>query len=126
MSVITRWYVGPGVEGPVPTTRSRALQEALQDMEARMFVEGALLDPERKRRLGPNLAARVQALCDDRTRHFGYLSGPYRAAMRNLVGYCAADTDCTARGLPEGWAELESRLYRLAGEVAQTLKSGPP
>jgi len=121
MTVITRWYIAPGKDGPVPTTRSRMLQQSLQDMEARMFIENAILDPALKAKLGPDLAKRVKDLCDARTREFCYLSLQYRAAMRNLFGFTGADKDSSARGLPEGWDELETQMYRLTDEVAKAL-----
>jgi hypothetical protein len=125
MTVITRWYIAPGKNGPVPTTRSRMLQQSLQDMEARMFIENAIMEPALKAKLGPDLAKRVKELCDERTREFSYFSLQYRAAMRNLFGICGADSDSSARGLPEGWNDLEKRMYRLTDEVQRALDRKP-
>ena len=46
------WFVGPGKSGPVPTGRTRMLQEGLQEAEVRIFVQNAILDDDKKAKLG--------------------------------------------------------------------------
>jgi len=61
-------YTAPGSNGAAPTVRYEAFREGLQDCEARIAIEKALLDPARKARLGDDLAQRAQQVLDDRTR----------------------------------------------------------
>jgi hypothetical protein len=63
---ITNWLLAPGPDGPVGTARFENLREAVQECEARIVVERALLDDDRRRRLGEPLAERAQALLDER------------------------------------------------------------
>ena len=108
------WMVGPGATGPVPTCRTRMMQEGLQEAEARIFVQNALLDQEAS--LGPDLARRARELCDERTRMFTYL-----ANFRYNDGEGSMPR---ARLIPDpaGWDEATVKLYRLADEVAQALR----
>ena len=73
--------LGAGREGPVTTLRVQMLREGLQDAEARMFVQDALLDHADK--LGPELAGKVKAVCDERTRSFRYTT-EYLTALSRL------------------------------------------
>jgi hypothetical protein len=61
--------LSPGKAGAIATARFEMLREGLQETEARVFIEKALLDPEKKAKLG-NDAARLQALLDERVRNF--------------------------------------------------------
>ena len=65
---IESWVLAPGPEGPVGTARLENLREGLQECEARIALEDALLDLGRRRRLGNELAQRIQALLDERQR----------------------------------------------------------
>ena len=109
------WLVGPGEAGPVPTCRLRMLQEGLQEAEARIFVQDAILDAGPRAKLGPDLAKRCQAACDERTRAFTHMSN-YRyndgeGSMPRL------------RLIPDVavWDDHAVELYRLADEVARAL-----
>jgi len=110
-----RWLVGPGQDGPVPTCRTRMLQEGLQEAEARIFVQEALLDEEKKARLAADLARRCREACDERTRNFTYMShfrysdSPEAMPRQRLIPDVAA------------WQDAAVRLYRLADEVAKAL-----
>ena len=59
---IESWLLSPGPDGAVCTARYENLREGLQECEARIFLEGVLLDPERQAQLGPELAQRCQEL----------------------------------------------------------------
>jgi hypothetical protein len=109
------WMVGPGEAGPVPTCRIRMLQEGLQEAEARIFVQNAILDAGPRAKLGPDLVKRCQDACDERTRAFTHMSN-YRyndgeGSMPRL------------RLIPDvaAWDEHAVELYRLADEVAGAL-----
>jgi hypothetical protein len=99
----TVWAViSPGRDGPVPSRRSQMLREGLQEAEARVFVQNALLDHADK--LGPALAARGRDICTGRTQ---------------LLRYCSEyHTDPDQQTLDE----LSCKLYALADEVAKALR----
>jgi len=59
------WFLAPGRAGPVATARLENLREGVQECEARIFIESALLDADKKQRLGPDLAKRAQAVLDE-------------------------------------------------------------
>ena len=61
---IANYLLAPGPDGPVATARLANLREGLQECEARILVESALLDAQQKQRLGPDLAQRAQAILD--------------------------------------------------------------
>jgi len=109
----THAFLGAGKNGPVATCHFRLLQESLQDMEARIYVQDALLD--HKDKLGPDLAKRSKDVCDERTRQLRY----YSENTLNLVEY--------ERQLEYGifnadWYRSNTeQLYALAGEVAKAL-----
>ena len=89
--------------GPVPSGRFQMLREGLQEAEARVFVENALLD--RSTKLGPDLAKRCKEVCDSQTRFLRYLAE------------CQYDA-----GLSPHTVEGQSqRLFELTADVAKAL-----
>lgn len=64
----TAYVIAPGPEGPLATARFEMLRQGAQDLEARVFLEKALLDAASRARLGDDLAGRCQQLLDDRVR----------------------------------------------------------
>jgi hypothetical protein len=64
----TPYVLGAGPDGAVATARFEMIREGAQDLEARIFLEKALLDPALRGRLGEELAGRCQALLDERVR----------------------------------------------------------
>jgi hypothetical protein len=96
--------VGPGKDGPVSTCRFQMLREGLQEAEARVFVQNALLDQADK--LGSDLAKKSKDICDERSR---------------MLRYCSefhGDFTLTPT-VREG---LSLKLYQLTDEVAKALK----
>ena len=65
---ISNWLLAPGPDGPVGTARSENLHEGLQECEARMLIENALLDADQKQRLGRDLAERARGVLDEHQR----------------------------------------------------------
>lgn len=61
---INNWFLAPGPDGPVATARLENLREGVQECEARIVLEDALRDPDRKQRLGDDLAQRAEAILD--------------------------------------------------------------
>jgi hypothetical protein len=94
----TPYILAPGPDGALPTVRFEMLREGAQDLEARIFLEKALLDLELRAKLGEDLAQRCQQLLDDRTRavllgrtswHF-FAGGPERLERLNTLAGEAA------------------------------------
>ena len=104
-------FLGRGKNGPVATYHLRLLREALQDMEARIFVQDALLDHADK--LGPDLAQRCKDVCDDRTRRLHYYSNCMMASYHRIFPRDIFDEEWYRRNT--------GQLYALAGEVAKAL-----
>jgi glycosyl hydrolase family 123 len=72
------YVLAPGPKGALATVRLEMLREGAQDLEARVFLEKALLDPAQKAKLGKELAARCQKLLDDRTRAIIFAKASWR------------------------------------------------
>ena len=92
--------ISPGREGPVPSCRSQMLREGLQEAEARVFVQNALLDKADK--LGPELAQRCKEICDERTQ---------------ILRYCS-EFHCDSDLVPN-----TIKLYQVADEVVKAMGS---
>jgi hypothetical protein len=98
--------LAPGPDGALSTVRFEMIRESLQECEARIFLEKALLDGRLRDRLGAALAQRCQRVLDERTRaalwgwHIGY---PW------FVG--------------SGWQRRCERLFTLAAEAAEVVGS---
>jgi len=112
------YIVGEGADGPVSTVRAEVLCEGLQEAEARVFVQNAVLDETAKTRLGVDLAGRCTDLCDERTRALRHLSeytvtgfGKAAASVHNAHYLFNA----------ESWQQESRRLYDLAAEAAKAL-----
>jgi len=65
---IESWVLAPGPEGAVATARLENLRQGVQECEARILIERALLDPARRKRLGERLAGQCEALLNERQR----------------------------------------------------------
>ncbi|MFW6146595.1 MAG: glycoside hydrolase domain-containing protein [Planctomycetota bacterium] len=61
---IPSYFIAPGPDGPVSTARLENLREGVQECEARILIEDALVDPAAKKRLGTELAGRARAVLD--------------------------------------------------------------
>jgi hypothetical protein len=97
----TSYLLAPGPQGPLATTRFEMIREGARDLEARVFLEKALLDPVLRAKLGDTLANRCQQLLDDRVR--AILIG--RSSWLFFAGA----------------SERLEKLYALSGEVAGKL-----
>ena len=109
------YMVCPGRDGPVSGARLEALREGLQEAEARVFVQSALLDEKLRARLGADLARRAGAICDERTRALRYLS-EFRIctlAKEPWPSHYIFDS--------YPWQQRSARLYDLAADVAAAL-----
>jgi glycosyl hydrolase family 123 len=96
--------LGKGKDGPVPTVRSEAFRENLQEVEARVFIERVLTDKARRAKLGENLAARCQALIDKRIRMCLHSPGEGQSWF-----------------ISSDWNKRTEDLFKLASEVTRAL-----
>jgi len=96
--------LGMGKDGPVATVRSEAFRENIQEMEARIFIERALLDKAKRAVLGDDLARRCREALDERIRLALHAPG------EGMVWFVSSD-----------WNRRTERLFRLAAEVAKQL-----
>ena len=120
----------PGPDGPVATSRYEMMREGVQECEARIAIERALLDPQAVAKLGPELAGKAQQLLDDRVREelkaFTNLQlggrGGY-VARSNYYGvfYSAGGEAGSSWYAASGWQDRAQKLYETAGEVRKKL-----
>ncbi len=61
-------WLAPGPDGAVNTICFQMAREGIQECEARIHIERALIDPERRKALGDERAAVLQSVLDERTR----------------------------------------------------------
>jgi len=101
-------FLAPGRNGAISTVRLEMMREGIQECEARIFIEKALLDAGMRAKLGEGLASKCQALLDERTRSAMYCSG-----KRPDAGY--------GWFVSSGWQERSAKLFAAAAKVAQDL-----
>jgi hypothetical protein len=97
----------PGPDGALPTIRLELMREGIQEAEARIAIEKALLDPASRAHLGAERAARLQALLDDRCR-------AYLRAFSDLTTAYAGCQEFAAGP----WPARSALLFSAAAEVA--------
>jgi hypothetical protein len=103
--------LSPGRDGAIGTDLLEMLREGLQEAEARIFIEKALLDPAARAKLGDELAAECQTVLDERVRTFMRAAG-----KRNLTG----PDWLWFRGT--GWQQRSWQLYSAAARTAARLE----
>ncbi len=105
--------LAPGPDGPLSTVRLEMIREGAQETEARVFLEKALADPAKRRRLGAPLAERCQALLDERVRRMLLMACRPREQAGFLTNW---------ELFPAGdWQQQSEALYAVAAEVAARL-----
>jgi hypothetical protein len=103
-----------GANGPVASIRLEALREGLQEAEARVFIQDAILNEESRNALGPELARRCKELCDRRSRILRNLTD------RRGCGFIGGGWSSFVFD-PVEWLDESQKLYDLAAEVAKAL-----
>lgn len=103
-------FLKPGPNGALSTGRLEMIRDGLQESEARIFIEKALLDPANVTKLGTEFVAQCRQLLNLR-RSFVHGS----LGLRGAIVF-----------LGSGRQDRVKELYRLAGEVAQKLGIAPP
>jgi hypothetical protein len=96
--------LGKGKNGPVPTVRSEAFRENIQEVEARVFIEKALTGDDTRNLLGEDLARRCRQALDKRIRMCLHSEG------EGLPWFISSD-----------WARRTEELFELAAEVAKKI-----
>jgi hypothetical protein len=97
----------PGPEGALGTLRLETFRQGVLEAEARICIDRALTDKAVSEKLGPDLAARAQALLD--------------ARARLMLAY---DGDLHPWYQSSGWQQGADALYAMAAEVARTAAGG--
>jgi hypothetical protein len=117
----------PGPTGPVSTHQFEAVREGVQECQARILIEEALIDEKLKARLGDDLARRCKLALVERTEmmikalghlqinsDWGHLTGPEPICRQDGVNghrwFAGSD-----------WQDRSRLLYNLAGEVSRKL-----
>ena len=113
--------LAPGPDGPLATNRLLALQEGVQECEARIIIEQVLTDETLRSRLDPELARRCQQLLDRR------LHNMWRALCNYQLGgpfFFGAGAWRWTPGIPghrwflsSGWQDDSRQLLEVAGQV---------
>ena len=108
----------PGPDGAVWTMPFELIREGIQESEARIYMEKALLDEDLRAKLGEEAAGRYQALLDERTRY---------NLWTGVGNYCTHTPTQGRLGLDwyvgTGWQERSRKLFDAAGEMAKKLGS---
>ena len=126
LSLITS-ALAPGPQGAVATAKFEAIREGVQECEARIVIEQALVDKVSLEKLGPELAERCKQVLDERHRAM-WLSVstlqvgplPYHAFAGWRGCYFAGLTG-HKWFLGSGWQDRSEKLYALAGDVERKL-----
>jgi hypothetical protein len=111
--------LAPTEEGAAVTTRYEHLREGVQECEARVVVERAMLDEAQRETLGEDLAARCEKALLEHLRAQQLLRGwtgerlPHSLSSGTELGECWF--------LSSGWQERAETLFTLAGEVERAL-----
>ena len=119
--------LAPGRDGPIATVRYEVMREGVQECEARILIEKALLEG----RLGSDLTRRCRDALDERLR--AMIVGMSNLEIDSNIGGAATNggTSWWNSAGPEGhkwfvasgWQERTRKLFALAGEVAKKLKA---
>jgi len=106
--------LGKGKTGPVATVRSEAFREGIQEAEARIFIEKAIVIKVNRAKVGEALARRCRAFLDERIRMVNVAGGPRKDQVSRGGKFGAGR-------LPPDWKQRNAALFALAAEVAKKL-----
>jgi len=108
ISTATSAILAPGREGAIATARYEMLREGLQETEARIFIEKALLDTAKRAQLGES-AGRIQKMLDQRVKEFIKGTGDKGKNWKKWPG--------------DGrWQKSSMELFKAAAEVARACR----
>ncbi len=106
--------LGKGKTGPLATVRSEAFREGIQEVEARVFIEKAIVIKANRARVGEALAKRCRAFLDERIRMVNVAGGPRKDQVSSGGKFGAGR-------LPPDWKQRNAALFELAAEVAKKM-----
>ncbi|HUV39923.1 MAG TPA: glycoside hydrolase domain-containing protein [Planctomycetota bacterium] len=117
--------LAPGKDGALSTARLDMMREGLQECEARISIEEALMDDASRAKLGDPLVRRCRQALDERTLAIEQgLNSHAHCGFRKTEQYewWSAPGQVGWRWyLASGWQARSDRLYALAAEVAAKL-----
>jgi len=112
--------LAPGPDAAVATTRLEMFRAGMQECEARIFIEEALLDSKLKSKMGKDLAKRCQAFLDKRALRLW--KAVHNHQMDNRVNFqWYAGTPGHIWYMGSGWQDRTRELFSLAAEVERKL-----
>ena len=103
-------YLSAGRDGAESTARFEAMVEGLQECEARIFIDRALLNKKLRAELGNDLAKRARALLDERVRW-----------LRAITWTRDSGNEFYSVAL-SSWERLSEELYDMASEIAAKIE----
>jgi len=106
----------PGPDGPIATARFEMLREGLQECEARIVLERALIENKVQGRLAQECRALLLARIKARYKDAGF--NPSHGATPTRLG-------ARLWGVPENWQELTAHLFNLAGAAGRPAPARP-
>jgi hypothetical protein len=109
MTTATVDMLYPGPNGAASTARFEMLREGVQECEARISIEKALLDKALRAKLGEELAKKCEAILDERAQLIDEAAGKRGQPARGWEWY-ADETK---------WPERTEKLFSAAAEVAR-------
>jgi len=119
--VLCNPVLAPGSDGPKATNRLLAFGEGVQECEARILIEEALLDKKLRLKLGDDLVARCEKVLDDRLLIMWKSLSNLTSKGRRFFG---ATSWRWTPGIPghhffvgSNWQARSKELFLLAGEV---------
>ncbi len=129
--VIADALLAPGPDGAVMTNQMEAMREGMQECEAIIVIEGALIDEGLRKKLGEDLVKRCETTLTARHRML-WLSLSSLQFYYNRPGGRSWETSCMAKAwrnggnvtghywlLGSGYQERNADLYDLAGAVTR-------
>ena len=118
-----------GPEGAVANARFEAIREGLQECEARIVIERALIDPKLRAKLGDALAEKCQKLLDDRTREIRRGVSTFVQSGSYVQWAMGSDNWWQRPGVVghqyyvgSGWQQRSEQLYSAAADVAKRIE----
>jgi hypothetical protein len=106
-------YLSPSDEGALTTIRFEMVREGLQECEARIFIEKALIDEASRAKLGES-AVKFQAMLDERVGAIlGSMSTKSKSRGEDHLKYVNSD-----------WQGASAKLFSAAADVAKVLGVG--
>lgn len=113
-------WLASGSNGAIPTSEYIFLREGIQECEARIFIEKALVNDATKARMGDELVKRCQRVLDERTRYIMWVFD-LSYVNYNIRGCIIGEPLGLNWYSGSGWQRRSGSLFELAGEVARVI-----